>query len=106
MGKRLEAVYENGVLRLLEPVDLEEHQQVTVTIEENGGPSTTHAEGALDESPMPANGAELVAYWEKKGLMGTRPDITDSVAYARALRRQAETRHSQCGPTCTAAPPL
>jgi predicted DNA-binding antitoxin AbrB/MazE fold protein len=94
MGKRLEAVYENGVLRLLEPVDLEEHQQVTVTIEENGGSSTTHAEGASDGSSMPANGAELVAYWEKKGLIGTRPDITDSVAHARALRRQAETRHS------------
>ena len=94
MGKRLEAVYENGVLRLLEPVNLEEHQQVTVTIEENGGSSTTHVEAASDESSMPANGAELVAYWKKKGLIGTRPDITDSVAYARALRRQAETRHS------------
>ena len=41
---------------------------------------------------MPTNEAELVAYWEKKGLIGTRPDITDSVAHARALRRQAETR--------------
>ena len=29
MSKRLEAVYENGVLRLLEPVDLQEHQRVT-----------------------------------------------------------------------------
>lgn len=94
MGKRLEAVYENGVLRLLEPVDLEEHQRVTVTIEENGMRSTTQAESASEESAMPTNGVALVAYWEKKGLIGTRHDITDSVAHARTLRRQAETRHS------------
>ena len=92
MSKRLEAVYENGVLRLLEPVDLQEHQHVTVTIDENGARSTHEAERDRQDSPMPINGAELVAYWEKKGLIGTRPDITDSVAHARALRRQAETR--------------
>jgi len=34
MTKRLEAVYENGVLRLLEPVDLAERQRVIVTISE------------------------------------------------------------------------
>lgn len=94
MSKRLEAVYENGVLRPLEPLDLEEHQRVTVTIEASGAPSKDDTEGLADVSPLPQNGAELVAYWEKMGLMGTRPDITDSVAHARALRRQAETRHA------------
>ena len=93
MGKRLEAVYENGVLRLLEPVDLEEHQRVIVTIDENGEHTAEEAELGRSESPMPTNGAELVAYWKKKGVIGTRPDITDSVAHARVLRRQAETRH-------------
>ena len=34
MTKRIEAVYENGVLRLLEPVDLPEHQRVIVTLGE------------------------------------------------------------------------
>jgi predicted DNA-binding antitoxin AbrB/MazE fold protein len=34
MTKRIEAVYENGVLRLLEPVDLPEHQRVIVTLSE------------------------------------------------------------------------
>ena len=92
--KRLEAVYENGVLRPLEPVDLEEHQRVTVTIEDNGTSSEDGPEGSLDEFAMPTNGADLVAYWEKKGLIGTRPDIVDSVAHARRLRHQAETRHS------------
>ena len=92
MGKRLEAVYENGVLRLLEPVNLVEHQRVTVTIDENDACHADEAERDQQEPPMPTNGAELVAYWEKKGVIDTRPDISDSVAHARALRRQAETR--------------
>lgn len=33
MEKKLQAVYEDGVLRLLESVPLEERQQVTVTVE-------------------------------------------------------------------------
>lgn len=37
-------------------------------------------------------GAELVAYWQSEGLVGTRPDITDSSAYARQLREQAQRR--------------
>jgi predicted DNA-binding antitoxin AbrB/MazE fold protein len=34
MSKRLEAVYENGVLRPLEPLNLGEHQRVTVILPE------------------------------------------------------------------------
>jgi hypothetical protein len=37
-------------------------------------------------------GADLVAYWQRHNLIGTRPDITDSQAYARALREQAQKR--------------
>ena len=37
-------------------------------------------------------GAELVAYWQSEGLVGMRPDITDSQAHARAVRDQAERR--------------
>ena len=32
MSKHIEAVYENGVLRPLEPLNLDEHQRVTVTV--------------------------------------------------------------------------
>ena len=92
MSKRLEAVYENGVLRLLEPVDLREHQRVIVTLDENGTSVTCEAENNQQEPPMPTHGAELVTWWEKKGVIGTHPEITDSAAYARTLRRQAETR--------------
>ncbi|GAA6619635.1 hypothetical protein [Scytonema sp. NUACC26] len=35
----------------------------------------------------PKTGAELVAYWQSEGVIGSRPDITDSQAYARKLRQ-------------------
>ena len=35
-------------------------------------------------------GADLVAYWERNGLLGTRRDIADPVAYARQLREQCD----------------
>lgn len=41
---------------------------------------------------QPRNGAELIAYWESEGLVGTRPDIADSASHARALRERAEKR--------------
>ena len=39
-------------------------------------------------------GKELVEYWRKSGVIGSRPDIKDSVAHARKLRRQAERRRA------------
>ena len=44
----------------------------------------------LDKTPK--SGAELVKYWQSEGLIGTRPDITDSQAHARQIREQAERR--------------
>ncbi|MEH2281148.1 MAG: hypothetical protein V7K90_07350 [Nostoc sp.] len=41
---------------------------------------------------LPKTGAELVTYWENEGVINSHPDITDSQAYARELRRQTETR--------------
>ncbi|WP_196517701.1 hypothetical protein [Nostoc sp. WHI] len=40
----------------------------------------------------PKAGAELVAYWQSEGVINSRPDITDSQAYARKLRHEAQTR--------------
>jgi predicted DNA-binding antitoxin AbrB/MazE fold protein len=34
MSKRLDVIYENGVFRPLEPVDVPEHQRMTITIPE------------------------------------------------------------------------
>ncbi len=51
----------------------------------------------LHEAPAaaetgPRDGAELVAYWRREGVIGSRPDIEDSQAHAREIRRQAERR--------------
>ena len=43
----------------------------------------------------PANGTELVAYWQSEGVIGTRPDIADSQKYSRQLRQAAETRNAE-----------
>ena len=42
--------------------------------------------------PVNGTGADLVAYWEREGLIGTRPDIKDSQKHAREIRRKAESR--------------
>ncbi len=43
-------------------------------------------------NPKPNTGAELLAYWQSEGLIGTRSDIADAPGHARALRQQAEKR--------------
>ena len=44
----------------------------------------------MDKTPK--TGAELVEYWQSEGLIGTRPDITDTQARARQIREQAQRR--------------
>jgi hypothetical protein len=41
---------------------------------------------------LPKTGAELVAYWQAQGVVGSRPDIADSQVHAREARKQAERR--------------
>ena len=45
--------------------------------------------------PLPTTGAELVAYWQREGVIGMRPDITDSQAHARQIRHHAERRRRE-----------
>jgi hypothetical protein len=42
--------------------------------------------------PAPRTGAELLTYWQRQGLVGTRSDIGDSSAHARAVREEAQRR--------------
>ena len=55
MTKQVEAVYENGMLRPLEPLPLSEHQHVTVTI--SAPPDRAHQ----DESYLASLKAEIAA---------------------------------------------
>ena len=41
------------------------------------------------------SGADLVAYWRDEGLVGTRAEVSDPQAHARALRERAERRHRE-----------
>ena len=48
-----------------------------------------------DQMPELKTGADVVAFWKANGLIGdwaNREDISDSLEYARELRRQAESR--------------
>jgi hypothetical protein len=48
--------------------------------------------GRRGPSPPLRNGAELLAYWQGEGLVGTRPEVADSAAHARDLREKAQRR--------------
>jgi hypothetical protein len=41
------------------------------------------------------SGADLVAYWQAEGVVGTHPTISDSQTHARSLRERAERRHRE-----------
>jgi hypothetical protein len=45
-----------------------------------------------DLENSPKTGAELITYWEKAGVINSRPDILNSQNHARQIRHQAETR--------------
>lgn len=40
----------------------------------------------------PRTGAELLAYWRREEVIGSRPDITDSLKHARGIRHRGERR--------------
>jgi hypothetical protein len=48
--------------------------------------------GQRTGKPRPSTGAELVEYWRREGLIGSRPDIADSSSHARRIRHRAERR--------------
>ena len=73
MTKRLEAIYENGVLRLLEPVNLPEHQRVMVTLSEP-------EEDWLDTEFMDSCAAEVREHVSLETVHQILAKIPDSLA--------------------------
>lgn len=57
-----------------------------------GLPLSEYALRLLAGGQSPRTGADLLAYWQGEGLVGTRPEITDAPSHARALREQAQKR--------------
>ena len=70
------------------PADLE--TALTAEAARRGLSLQEYALRILATKPEPAvsfrTGAELVAYWKREGLIGTAPEIGDSVAHARMIR--------------------
>jgi hypothetical protein len=48
------------------------------------------SESPLSAGEMPRTGADLVAYWERSGVVGSRSETDDSAAHARELRDRAQ----------------
>lgn len=75
-------------------LDLE--RRLTTEAARLGLPLEQYALRLLGDIPegrgLPSTGADLVAYWNREGVIGSRPDIRDSQAHARALRHRAERR--------------
>jgi hypothetical protein len=57
-----------------------------------GLPLAEYALGLLAGGRSPRPGAELLAYWQDEGLVGTRTDVTNAPAHARCLPEQAQRR--------------
>lgn len=78
------------------PRDLE--HRLTAEASQRGMPVETYALRLLSRptrrrpAAPPRNGAELVAYWRREGLVGSRTDIADTQEYVRDLRQRAEQR--------------
>ena len=79
------------------PRDLEE--RLTAGAASQGLPLEQYAlrllGSAAGSSASPVTGAELVDYWRREGVLGSRPEITDSQGHARRLRSAAQMRHAE-----------
>lgn len=70
----IDAIYENGVLRPIQPLALKEQEQVRVTVESRARPAT-------QAGPAPVAAASELPIWERIAAL-TRdlpPDVIDSL---------------------------
>ena len=85
MGKQLRVIYENGVLRPLEPVDLEERQRYSIEIVRAAGD-----EPALDEefieSCAPDNGRDVSIEEVRQALSSIPGSLSDDIRAERDRR--------------------
>ena len=74
-------------------MELTEEQEKRLAAQANGKSLEQFAKEILAEvAERPMTGAELVAYWEREGLVGIFKDAPDSPEFARQLRESAERR--------------
>lgn len=87
----------NAEMSLVIDLAPEVEKRLRAEASERGMPPAELARGFIESGlkAWPKNGAELVEYWERAGVIGSRPDITDSLEHARDLRRRAEIRECE-----------
>jgi predicted DNA-binding antitoxin AbrB/MazE fold protein len=86
MEKTVQAVYEDGVLRPLEPVQLEERQEVTVTISDEGNIPRDHPLLASSEEWAAAAQDPISLDEVRRALAAIRGSLSEAVIEERRDR--------------------
>jgi predicted DNA-binding antitoxin AbrB/MazE fold protein len=86
MEKTVQAVYEDGVLRPLEPILLEERQEVTVTISDHGNIPRDHPLLASSEEWANAAGDQVSLDEVRRALATIRGSLSEAVIEERRDR--------------------
>jgi predicted DNA-binding antitoxin AbrB/MazE fold protein len=94
MSFELEATYENGVLKLGQPLPLAEHQRVKVVVQETGGAADTGDGKDLRKALQ-----EIRADQKRRGFVGTVTEYDSSdKAYEQRMREiMSNTVHGHTG---------
>lgn len=86
MEKTIQAVYEDGVLRPLEPIPLEERQEVTVTISDQGSIPRDHPLLASSDEWENAAGDQVSLDEVRRALATIRGSLSEAVIEERRDR--------------------
>lgn len=86
MEKRVQAVYEGGVLRPLEPIPLEDRQEVTVTISDEANIIRDHPLLASSEEWADAAGDPISLDEVRRALATIRGALSEAVIEERRDR--------------------
>jgi predicted DNA-binding antitoxin AbrB/MazE fold protein len=86
MEKTIQAVYEDGVLRPLEPILLEERQEVTVTISDQGNIPRDHPLLASSDEWASAAGDQVSLDEVRRALASIRGSLSEVVLEERRDR--------------------
>ena len=86
MEKTVQAVYEDGVLRPLEPILLEERQEVTVTISDQGNIPRDHPLLASSDEWASAVGDPVSLDEVRRALASIRGSLSEAVIEERRDR--------------------
>jgi predicted DNA-binding antitoxin AbrB/MazE fold protein len=86
MEKTVQAVYEDGVLRPLEPILLEERQEVTVTISDHGNIPRDHPLLASSDEWVNAAGDQVSLDEVRRALATIRGSLSEAAIEERRDR--------------------